>query len=244
MSGGWGGTAGVAEGRGAAESDREGSPTIGDRERRGLFLVFEGVEGSGKSTQVRRLAAWCEAAGVPVLVTREPGGTALGEQIRRVLLEGGDVPPRSELLLYLAARAALVDGVVRPALAEGTVVLADRYELSTLAYQGYGRDLALDEVRSLNTFATAGMRPDATVFLDLDPAQGRARRAAAGWSRDRMEREADAFHDRVATAYRALAAGDEAILRVDARGGEDEVEAAIRDSLRVRFPETFPDRVG
>lgn len=207
----------------------------------GLFLVFEGVEGAGKSTQVRRLAAWCEEHGVPVLVTREPGGTAVGEEIRRALLDGGDVPPRSELLLYLAARAALVETVIRPALRDGRVVIADRYELSTLAYQGFGRDLGLEEVRALNAFATRGLAPDLTLLLALDPAEGRARRRSP---RDRLEREAGEFHDRVAAAYATLAEGDPGVVRIDARGTEDAVAEAVRGTLRTRFPETFPDGSG
>lgn len=211
---------------------------------KGIFVVLEGVEGAGKSTQVRRLEAWCRAAGIPVVVTREPGGTALGEEIRRLVLEGGEVPPRSELLLYLAARAALVDAVVLPALARGDVVIADRYELSTLAYQGSGRDLALAEVRSINRFATSGLVPDLTILLELDPAEGRARREAAAAQPDRIEREAEAFHDRVAAAYAELAAGDGSVVRVDARGDPDAVQGAILEVLRDRFPETFENRAG
>lgn len=218
----------------AAAAARAGKPG-------GLFLVFEGVEGSGKSTQVERLAARCRAAGRTVVVTREPGGTPLGEEMRRLLLHGDEVPPRSELLLYLAARAALVDGVVKPALERGAVVIADRFELSTLAYQGFGRDLALEDVAALNAFATAGLKPDATVLLDLDPAAGRARRAAAGADRDRIEREPDHFHERVARAYRELSAQDPTVLRIEARGTVDEVEAAVIAVLRSRFPETFPE---
>ena len=210
----------------------------------GLFLVLEGVEGAGKSTQARRLALWCEAAGVNAVFTREPGGTALGEQIRRLLLDGGDVPARSELLLLLAARAALLDEVIRPALAAGRVVIADRYELSTLAYQGYGRDLALREVRALNAFATGGLRPDLTIVLDLPPEVGRERKESAAAGIDRIEREADAFHARVAEGYRTLAQTEPTVVSVDAGGEADRVQRAILDILRERFPETFPDREG
>lgn len=210
----------------------------------GLFLVLEGVEGAGKSTQAKRLAAWCEAAGVNAVFTREPGGTALGEQIRRLLLEGGDVPPRSELLLLLAARAALLDEVIRPALAAGRLVIADRYELSTLAYQGYGRDLAFREVRALNAFATGGLRPDLTIVLDLPPVIGRERKESAATAVDRIEREADSFHARVAAGYRALAQTEPGVVCVDARGEADAVQSAILNVLRERFPETFPNRAG
>jgi dTMP kinase len=206
--------------------------------------VLEGVEGAGKSTQARRLAAWCGAAGVNAVFTREPGGTALGEQIRRLLLDGGDVPPRSELLLMLAARAALVDEVIRPALGAGRVVIADRYELSTLAYQGYGRDLALREVRALNAFATGGLRADLTIVLDLPPVVGRERKESAAAGIDRIEREADTFHARVAEGYRALAQTEPAVVCLDASGPVDVVQHAILDVLRERFLETFPDREG
>ncbi len=223
---------------------REGERAIGSGERRGLFLVFEGVEGAGKSTQVRRLAAWCEANGVPVLVTREPGGTTLGEEIRRLLLDGGDVPARSELLLYLAARAALVETIVRPALKAGRVVVADRFELSTLAYQGFGRDLGLEQVRQINAFATGGLRPDLTLLLELDPARGRARRAGSATGPDRIEREADEFHRRVASAYDQLATRDETVVRIDASHDAHVIEAEIRRVLCERHPETFPNPQG
>jgi dTMP kinase len=204
--------------------------------------VFEGVEGAGKSTQVRRLADWCEARGVRALVTREPGGTSLGEEIRRALLHGGAVPARSELLLYLAARAALVDAVIQPALGGGTVVIADRYELSTLAYQGFGRDLALSDVKALNAFATGGLRPDLTLLLEVTPEAGRSRNAAR--QPDRIEREAEAFHARVAAAYDHLAAADAAVVRIDGSADTDTVARAIRAALVERYPETFADGLG
>lgn len=212
--------------------------------RRGLFLVLEGVEGAGKSTQARRLAGWCDAAGIAAHLTREPGGTVLGEQIRQLLLDGGEIPPRSELLLMLAARAALVDEVIRPALAAERVVIADRYELSTLAYQGYGRDLAMREIRALNEFATGGIHPDLTILLDLPSTEGRERKEAASAGVDRIERETEAFHDRVADGYRALAETEPDTVRVDAGGDANSVHSRIIAVLRERFPETFPNRVG
>lgn len=211
--------------------------------RRGLFLAFEGGEGAGKTTQVRRLADALRDAGHRVTVAREPGSTPLGERVRETVLAdlGLGVPPRSELFLMLAARAAFVEQVVLPAVARGEVVIADRFELSTLAYQGAGRGLPLAEVRACNRFATGGVVPDATLLLDLDPEEGARRQVAAGKSRDRMEREDAAFHARVAAGYRELAREVEGIVRVEALGAEDEVHRRVLAALAARFPETFPE---
>jgi dTMP kinase len=211
---------------------------------RGLFLVLEGVEGAGKSTQARRLAEWIGARGREVVLTREPGGTDVGEAIRRVLLEGPEMPARSELLLMLAARAALVDQVIRPALKAGKVVVADRFDLSTLAYQGAGRDLGQDRVGTLNAFAVSGIRPDLTILLEIEASSGAARKRRGGSGPDRIERETKAFHERVAEAYRTLAASAEQTAIVDARPAQDAVQQAIREVLRARFPETFRARAG
>jgi dTMP kinase len=208
---------------------------------RGLFLAFEGVEGSGKSTQVRLLADALRTRGLGVVVAREPGSTRLGERIRETVLGSVDlaVPPRSELFLMLAARAAFVEQVVRPGLSAGNVVIADRFELSTLAYQGAGRGLPLDQVRMCNRFATGDVQPDATVLLELDPAEGGRRQAEAGKAPDRMEREALEFHRRVAAGYQALAAEVKGLLRVDAGGSVAEVHHSVVERLKSRFPETF-----
>lgn len=207
----------------------------------GLFLAFEGVEGSGKTTQVARLAEWLRARGEDVVVAREPGSTPLGERVRETVLAADlHVPPRSELFLMLAARAAFVEQVVRPGIAAGRVVIADRFELSTLAYQGAGRGLPLDEVEACNRVATGGIEPDATLLLDVDPHVGAERQRAAGKAADRMEREEAAFHQRVAGGYRAHAARVAGIVRVDAVGTEDEVHRRVLAALAGRFPETFP----
>lgn len=211
---------------------------------RGRFIVLEGVEGSGKSTQARLLGEWLGEAGIPHVLTREPGGTTVGEEIRGALLHGGDMPARTELLLYLAARAALVEQVVRPALAAGQVVVADRFELSTLAYQSYGRGLPLEAVRSANGFATGGLRPDLTVLVDVTIEEGMARRAAAGMAADRMERAGDEFHRKVAEAYRLLSEAEAGIVRVSGADAPEAVHRAIRRLLAVRFPETFPPAQG
>ncbi|WP_420127357.1 dTMP kinase [Longimicrobium sp.] len=208
----------------------------------GLFLAFEGVEGSGKTTQVALFAAWLRERGLDVVVAREPGSTPLGERVRQTVLGevGLHVPPRSELFLMLAARAAFVEQVVLPGVAAGRVVIADRFELSTLAYQGAGRGLPLDEVIECNRIATGGVTPDATVLLDVDPEVGAARQRAEGKSADRMELEDVAFHGRVAEAYRAHAARVAGIVRVQADAPRDEVQRRVREALAGRLSETFP----
>jgi dTMP kinase len=208
---------------------------------RGLFLAFEGVEGSGKTTQVARLAEYLRAGGVRVIVAREPGSTPLGERIRALVLEQHDVgmPARSELFLMLAARAAFVEQVVRPALAEGAVVVADRFELSTLAYQGAGRGLPTEEIVQGNRIATGGLAPDLTLLLDCPPQEGARRQRLARKSPDRMESEAAEFHRRVAEGYLHLAGEVAGVVRVDAQGSEEEVAARIRAVLADRFPETL-----
>jgi dTMP kinase len=209
----------------------------------GLFLVLEGVEGAGKTTQARLLANWIGRMGLPVTSTREPGGTAVGEAIRSTLLDRPevDIPGETELLLVLAARAAFVRQVVRPVLAKGGVVLADRFSLSTLAYQGYGRGLDLGEVRRLDAFARAGLEPDLTLVLELPAEEGARRQREAGKGRDRMERAGEEFHERVARGYRELAAaGDPRVRALDALGTPDAVHERVRDALREAFPGTFP----
>lgn len=210
----------------------------------GLFLVLEGVEGSGKTTQARRLADRLEACGIDHVLTREPGGTAVGEETRRILLESESVPTRAELLLMLGARAAFVDEVVRPALERGDVVVADRYALSTLAYQGYGRGLPLDQIRSMNAFATVGLNPDLTLVLDVPPAVGERRHRDAGRSADRIERAGASFHRKVGEAYRLLSNTEPGVESLDATGSIAEVHEAIWQRLLERFPETFADAAG
>ncbi len=209
--------------------------------QRGFFLAFEGVEGSGKSTQAGLLAETLRGRGVPVVVAREPGETALGERIRSLLLEqeGMEIPAHSELFLFLAARAAFVEQVVRPALAEGRVVIADRFELSTLAYQGAGRGLPVREILRCNRFATGALTPDATVLLELSLGEGTRRQVAARKRPDRMEREELAFHERVSRGYRRLAGSVPGILPVDAEGSLEEVRRRVLEALTARFPETF-----
>jgi dTMP kinase len=169
----------------------------------GFFIAFEGVEGAGKSTQVALLAARLRAAGVEPVLVREPGGTPLAEAARRLLLHGAEMNAASELFLLLAARADLVGRVIRPALDAGKVVVADRFELSTRAYQVAGRGLPAEAVHAAIGVATGGLVPDLYVVLEVTPATGRGRRAALGRSADRIERADDGFHERVAGAFRA-----------------------------------------
>lgn len=210
----------------------------------GRFIVVEGIEGSGKTTQVGMLAKRLGGAGIPHLVTREPGGTAVGEEIRRVLLESQQMPARTELLLMLAARAALVAERIEPALGRGETVLADRFELSTFAYQIWGRGLPDAEVRALNRFATGGLRPDLTLVLSVDLASSHRRRTEGGRRADRIERAGAEFHTRVAEAYAALAEVEPNVVVVAGGVAPESVHAGIVEILVQRYPETFRNLVG
>jgi dTMP kinase len=173
----------------------------------GVFVAFEGGEGSGKTTQARRLAQRLSAEGHQVVLTREPGGTPLAEEIRRLLLDDGDVDicPKTELLLYLASRAEHVEKLITPALREGRAVICDRFSVASVAYQGAGRGLGQKRVRELCDYATNGLWPDMTYLLDIEPRVGLARKAGAGCEADRLEREDLAFHRRVRDGYLAWA---------------------------------------
>jgi dTMP kinase len=206
---------------------------------RSLFVAFEGPEGAGKSTQVRLLEGWLRERGHLPVVTREPGGTEVAESVREILLDSDDLPAATELLLMLAARSALVTDVIRPALESGRVVVTDRFHLSTLAYQGYGRGLPLAEVEAMNRFATGGLEPDLTILLDVDPAEGAARKAGGLRDPDRIERAGDDFHRRVTEAYRLLAVERERVERVSGEAPADAVHKEIIRVLTQRFPETF-----
>ena len=205
------------------------------------FVVLEGGEGAGKSTQAALLSAWMRELGIRHRVAREPGGTAVGEAIRSVVLGRTDLvmPPETELFLILAARAAFVRDVVRPALEAGEVVLADRFALSTLAYQGFGRGLDLREVRRAVALATGGLEPDLYVVLDLSPAEGAARQRHGGKRPDRIEGEGESFLGRVRDGYLALAEEEAHVRVVSGDGSPEEVHGRIRRLLESEFPETF-----
>jgi dTMP kinase len=191
----------------------------------GLFVCVEGGDGAGKSTQLRLLAEALELAGRDVLVTRQPGGTPLGAQIRELVLHGDHVSPRAEALLFAADKAHHVDELIRPALAAGRVVITDRYTDSSIAYQGAGRDLGADEIRQLQHWAVGGLFPDLTVLLDVTPEVGRARR---GVIHDRLESEADAFHAAVRQGFLDLAVRDpDRYLVLDAALEPEEIQARV-----------------
>lgn len=214
----------------------------------GKLVVFEGPEGAGKTTQLRLLAEWLTAGGADVVALREPGGTVLGDEIRRILLDpASEITARAEALLFMASRAQLVERAIGPALESGAVVLMDRFFLSTYAYQGAGRGLPDDQVAIANGFATGGLAPDLTLLLSLAPAQGLARVARRG-AHDRMERAEAAFHARVAEAFTRFATpGWQAahpecgpIVLIDAEGSERAVFDRVRDALNARWPASFP----
>jgi dTMP kinase len=197
-----------------------------------MFVTFEGLDGSGKSTQAELLCRRLEVDGLEVVSTREPGGTELGEGIRNLVLHGGHVGPWAEALLYVAARAQLVDDVIRPALDRGAFVICDRYVDSSVAYQGVGRDLGLDRVLELNLAAVGGLLPDRTFLLDLDPGEVPARIQRHF---DRLEREGDEFRARTAAGYRELAARfPDRIVVLDATRPAEELAEEVYGALRVR----------
>jgi dTMP kinase len=216
----------------------------------GKLIVLEGAEGAGKTTQAPLLADWLNGTGHPAIALREPGGTPIGDQIRGILLDtpDGAVGDAAEALLYMASRAQLVDRIIRPALSLGTIVLLDRFFLSTYAYQIAGRGLPEDEVRKANQLAVGGLVPDLTIMLTIPPDEGLARVARRG-AHDRLERADREFHERVARAFAAFTdsrwqqAHPECgpVVSVDAT---DVVEAVHRSIVRVlqrRWPESFPE---
>ncbi|MBE0690327.1 MAG: dTMP kinase [Anaerolineae bacterium] len=205
-----------------------------------MFITFEGLDGSGKTTQVKTLAADLKARGRDVLLTREPGGTLIGDKIRSVLQDRANtaMTSQTELLLFCASRAQIVSEVIRPRLDAGGVVICDRFADSTLAYQGYGRGLDLAFLRQLLTFATGGLKPDLTLYLDLPPEDGLARRRQASLFGEEFSRidqlELD-FHRRVHQGYLALIAAEpERWIVIDANQPAEQVQTAILDVIGSR----------
>lgn len=209
----------------------------------GKFITFEGPEGSGKSTHIRLLAAYLRERGIRVTLTREPGGTPLGEVIRGLLQHNGsgEAPVgRAEVLLFLASRAQHIERLIQPALEEGTWVLCDRFEDSTLAYQGYGRGFDLGELKAVNHFATDGLKPDLTVLLDVTPETSRkrllARQSQTSVAPDRIECEADDFHIRLRNGFLDLARLEPERFVVVATDREQETVAAeVRSAVARRL---------
>lgn len=207
-----------------------------------MFITFEGIDGSGKSTQARRAYEALRGLGYDVVLTREPGGTDIGDQIRTVLLDNLDntaMHAHAEVLLFCASRAQLVHEFIRPALTAGRIVLCDRYADSTLAYQGYGHGLPLQALRHVIEFATGGLTPDATLYLHLGVEEGlrrRQQRMAQGADWNRLDALEMAFHRRVYEGYEALMLEDAGRwLRLDARPDEDSVHRAVMDALLMRL---------
>jgi len=214
----------------------------------GRLVVLEGPDGAGKSTQLRLLAEWLGVRGNNVVAVREPGGTPVGDEIRRILLDSPtDLEPAAEALLFMASRAQLVAREIRPALESGSVVLVDRFFLATYAYQGAGRQLLHDELRAANHLATAGLVPDLTILLTISREEGLARALRRG-GHDRIERAEAAFHDRVLEAYERFMTPEwqrahpecGPIVLVDAGGSETNVFERVLRTLQERWPESFP----
>jgi len=202
--------------------------------QRGLFVTFEGMDGSGKTTQMRRLAARLRGIGRNVVETVEPGGPPIAMKIRRILLDSAnrDLSPRAELLLYFASRAQNVDEVIRPALERGEIVLSDRFTDSSLVYQGFGRGLGADAVAALDCVACRGLKPDLTLLVDVDPeaslGRARARNEAEPHCETRMDDQSLDFHLKVHRAYHALAAAEPGRVKVvDGRADIDSIEAEV-----------------
>jgi dTMP kinase len=195
----------------------------------GLFITFEGGDGSGKTTQINLLASWLESEGHTVVITREPGGTDLGTELRNIILHReGFIAPRAEALLYAADRSHHIHTLVRPALKRGEIVVQDRYLDSSVAYQGAGRVLDPTEVRDISLWATENLMPDLTVLLDVPASVAKERQAAGERQYDRLEAEAEDFHTRVRESYLALAAEEpERFLVIDGESSIEEIHQAI-----------------
>ena len=203
-----------------------------------MFITLEGPEGSGKTSQLPALAEYLREVGYDVIVTREPGGTAVGDQIREILmnLQNEAIIPRTEILLFLAARAQHVEELIRPALAQGKLVLCDRYGDSTLAYQGFGHKTDLETLQMLLAFATGGLKPDLTLLVDVPVEAGMARKRDNSAEWNRLDAYALAFHERVRQGYFALAEAEpDRWLIIDATKDQNTVQQALREAILSRL---------
>jgi len=213
---------------------------------KGTFITFEGIEGSGKSTQIALLANHLTSKGIRIVLTREPGGTPIGDQVRKILLDPAheNLDPVAELLLYAASRAQHIKEIIAPALSAGVTVLCDRFSDATVAYQGYGRGLDIENIRLLDTMVTAGTRPDLTILFDIEAAAGvaraRGRNSRQGLDGEaRFENEEIAFHHRVRRGYHALAEAEQGRIRIiDASASpaavHEQVARIVESVLQVR----------
>lgn len=204
-----------------------------------MFITLEGPDGSGKSMQIPLLAEFIRQRGYEVLTTREPGGTSIGDQIRQVIMKLGNTSmhPRTEILLFCAARAQIVEEVLKPALARGVVVISDRYADSTLAYQGYGHNVELNDLRQLLAFVTGGLIPDLTLLLDVDATIGLQRRQNSGGEWNRLDAYALDFHKRVREGYHELAKAEpQRWETIDAAQSPEMVQSAIQKIIEARLP--------
>ena len=200
---------------------------------RGILITFEGPEGGGKSLQIQKLGEYLKNKGFRVLTLREPGQTKIGEKIRQILLDpkNKNLVPRAETLLFEASRAQLVEEIIKPALAQGIIVLIDRFFDSTTAYQGYGRGLSVKEIEKLNMFATGGLKPDLTILLDLEVEEGLKRREKSG-KKDRIDMESLKFHQKVREGYLEMARKNPCRWRiVDASKSPEEVFEEIKKAV-------------
>lgn len=214
-----------------------------------MLIVLEGPEAVGKSTQLRRLEAWLRESGRDLVSVREPGGTPLGDELRRLVLDpASSLSPRAEALMFMASRAELVEQVIRPALARKAAVLVDRFFLSTYAYQIFGRGLEEDDVRAANHLATGGLVPDLTLLLRLPLAESLGRMERRRTGQDRMERASRDFHERVTSAFEQFATPDwqrahpecGPVVGIDATGSEGEVFARLQQAVAAKWPGSFP----
>ena len=203
---------------------------------KGLFITVEGPDGAGKSTQIERIKAFFDELGLKTLFTREPGGTKISEKLREIILDNGnsEMAPGTEALLYAASRAQLVEEVIKPALMDGTNVICDRYIDSSIAYQGFGRELGADRIMAVNEFAAGGLMPDLTILLLLDPESGRKRLDET--SLDRLESEKLDFHKKVYEGYQYLAEKyPERVKAIDAKEDIDVISEEIAGILREKL---------
>lgn len=200
---------------------------------KGIFITFEGIDGCGKSTQTALCREWLESLGKTVLLVREPGGTKIGEKIRSLLLDkdNGAMAPMTELFLFEAARAQIVEETIKPALAEGKAVICDRFFDSSFAYQGHARGLGEDMVSRLNMYATGGLAPDITFFLDISVKEAVMRREGRGGEKDRIESAGDSFQELVREGFIRAASADKRIVTVDATESPVEIFKQVQEKI-------------